>query len=208
MIVHTDPVRKSLDGPRAQFEDSALPHLDSIYRMARWMTRDSSEAEDLVQETYLRAYQSFHQFRHGSNCRAWLCRILSNLNIDRVSRRANRIVKRDTTAAIEHHPSAPSGQKPPAGTSLPYSEFLSDDMKQALDGTPEVFRRPLLLYALEDRSYVEISTIMGCPVGTVMSRIHRGRKHVRKCLLARHDGQECMAAATSGARHRDGRNGR
>ena len=182
MTVRAQPTAAG-SSTRARFDSVALPHLDSIYRIACRMTRRTDEAEDLVQETYFRAFRSFHQFREGSNCRAWLCTILSHLNVDRGVRSADRL-DRYRLGGLEHLLSAPAERRERSGTSLAYSEFVSDDMKRAMDATPEVFKTPLLLSALGDKSYMEISTMLGCPMGTVMSRIHRARKHVRKCLQA------------------------
>ena len=176
------PAAAGVDLP-AQFEKLALPHLEAMYRIARRMAGNSDEAEDLVQETYLRAFRAFHQFREGTNCRAWLSKILSNLNVDRVVQGVNRI-DRHRLDKQECLLSAPPRRSERSEASLAYSEFVSDEVKRAIDDTPEVFRTPLLLSALGDRSYLEISTMLGCPTGTVMSRIHRARQHVRKHLLA------------------------
>jgi RNA polymerase sigma-70 factor (ECF subfamily) len=156
------------------------------------MTCNGHEAEDLTQETYMRAFRAFDRFRRGSNCKAWLLRILSNLNIDRFSRSAARREKaryRD----VEPFLSAPPDGESDAHAALDYREFLDDEVKHALEDTPARFRIPLLLSVVEGMTYAEIARALDCPMGTVMSRIYRGRRHLRRQLEA---GRRTGAAAT------------
>jgi len=168
---------------RAEFEEAAMPHLGCVHRVAQWMARSPHDAEDLTQETYLRAFRSFHQFRPDSNCRAWLLKILSNLNVDRVTRGAARSEK---TVLEAMKPFLCEGEGDGGASAFEarfdYRELLDDDVKQAVEEVPAVFRVPLLLSAVEEMTYQEVSRALGCPMGTVMSRIHRGRRLLKQRL--------------------------
>jgi RNA polymerase sigma-70 factor, ECF subfamily len=183
---------------RAEFDKVALAHQDSVYRAALWMTRNQHEAEDLVQETYLRAFRSFHRFEQSTNCRAWLLKILTNLNIDRYS----RVSAKSENVRYEDIKHFVASEKSPAalaspGSSFDYGEFLDEDVKHAVESVPETFRIPLLLSCVEGMSYKEISRVLGCPMGTVMSRVYRGRQLLKQKLAGyaatRHACQEAGA---------------
>ncbi|MBI4474786.1 MAG: sigma-70 family RNA polymerase sigma factor [Acidobacteria bacterium] len=153
-----------------EFEAAALPHLNDLYRTAAHLLRDRTEAHDLVQNTYLQAWKSFHRFEPGTNCRAWLFKILFN--------------------EIRHHrrrwfntKTVQEGETPLAETLAfepPIPEHIRDEeILAALDEIPEEFREVVLMADVHEFAYKEIAETLNIPVGTVMSRLSRGRKHLR-----------------------------
>ena len=161
----------------ALFNDMATQHLDSLYRTALRLTGRPQDAEDLVQETYLRAWRSLHTYRPGTNPKAWLFRILHNAHIDRY-RASSRTVQ--TVDELEGQDPAFVIHETPE--SLVMSGLMDAEVKRALMEIPEVFRACLILADLEGFSYQEIADILGIPRGTVMSRLFRGRRAMRRAL--------------------------
>ncbi|MBI4607844.1 MAG: sigma-70 family RNA polymerase sigma factor [Candidatus Rokubacteria bacterium] len=170
---------------RKEFEDVALVHLDQLYHMALRLCRSPSRAEDLVQETYLRAFRHFDQFDPGTNCRAWLFAILHNTFVNRVKRDSRELLELDE-GSLDH--AGASSPEVMATIANPEEEFLKHvldgDLVSALEAMPVTFQEAVLLADVEEFSYKEIAQILGVPVGTVMSRLHRGRQLLRKTLVA------------------------
>jgi RNA polymerase sigma-70 factor (ECF subfamily) len=169
---------------RDSFEQAALVHLDALYATGLRMTRDPRDAEDLVQDTMLSAYRFFNKFEPGTNCKAWLFKILTNTFINKYRK---RVREREVRDVIDHEdtPSLMSedvaeASRDPEGTMI--GSLLSDDVKKALEAVPYDYRMAVVLCDLEEFSYKEIADIMDCPVGTVMSRLHRGRRLLQKSL--------------------------
>lgn len=166
-----------------EFEEVALVHLDALYRNALRLTHNRAEAEDLVQETFLRAFRNFHRFNPGTNCRAWLFTILRNAFLNRVRRGGHEVLDGDSGAWDS---GAQSITGPGTPTRHPEEELfqtiLHGDVDRALKALPLAFREAVMLADLEGLSYREIAQVLGCPIGTVMSRLSRGRHLLRQAL--------------------------
>ena len=173
---------------RAEFEALALPHLDSLYRTALRMARNPDEAEDLVQETFMKAFRSFATFEPETNFRAWLFKILTNSYINRYRKQQGnpaRTSLEDVGAFLSSDEAAESTIEPaeaPALVEAAMSERFDQEVKHALDELPEEFRQVVVMALVEDMSYKEIAAALDCPLGTVMSRLYRGRQMLRKRL--------------------------
>jgi RNA polymerase sigma-70 factor (ECF subfamily) len=164
----------------AGFEELAMPLFDSLYNFARWLAHDSNDAEDLVQDTYLKALRSFALFQPGTNFRAWIFRILRNNFLSSCSK-----LERRMTVAMD---SEEDGPELAADTKTPetilMNRFNSQLMQRAIDDLPVHYRETLLLCEVEEMSYQEIGEILSIPIGTVMSRLARARKAVRESVLS------------------------
>ena len=159
----------------AAFEAEALPHLSALFRVAMWLVKDRAEAEDLVQDTFTQALQSFHRFEKGTNCRAWLVRILFHLNSNRRRAKGHLQLVSDTDERIAET----LAFDPPTPQGLTEEEVL-----RALRNLPPQFEEIVLLADIEDMAYKEIAETLDVPIGTVMSRLHRGRKLMRAALAS------------------------
>jgi RNA polymerase sigma-70 factor, ECF subfamily len=171
---------------RSDFEEIALIHLDALYGAACRLTRNARDAEDLVQETVLRAYRFWDTFEKDSNCKAWLLRILTNTFINEYQRRKRgrqvldaATAEQDATDGVLVH-EASEAQKSPERVLVERS--VSDDVQRALAALPDDFRVAVVLCDIEGLSYKEIAEVMGTPVGTVMSRLFRGRRLLQSPL--------------------------
>ena len=152
------------------FENEALPWMENLYRMARWMVGNETEAEDLVQETFAQALNSFHRYERGTNCRAWLTQIMYHLNSNRKRKLGRMKVVEDTEEMIAEtvafEPEIPQ-------------KVTDEDVLAALERIPQNFREIVILADVEEFAYREIAEMLQIPSGTVMSRLHRGRKMLR-----------------------------
>jgi RNA polymerase sigma-70 factor, ECF subfamily len=172
---------------RATFADQAMEHMPSLYAAALRMTRNPADAEDLVQETYLKAYRAFESFTEGTNLKAWLYRILTNTYINRYRAKMRRPDETDLDDVEDLFLYRRLGGLEEARASRSGVDELLDwfteaEIKEAVEALPEQFRLAVLLADVEGFSYKEISEILDVPMGTVMSRLHRGRKALHKAL--------------------------
>jgi len=167
-----------VDQPLARFEELAMPLFDSLHNFARWLVHNQNDAEDLVQETYLRALRSFGSFQPGTNFRAWIFRILKNTFLSSCSKLDRRM-----TVGIdseEEFPDLPVDSATP--DSLLIERSGNEAVQRVIEQLPVIFREVILLCDVEDASYRETAEILSIPIGTVMSRLARARKAVRESL--------------------------
>lgn len=171
------PVQNTAE-KRREFEELALQHMDSLYSVALRMTKNVSEAQDLVQDAYLRAYRFFDRFERGTNFKAWLFKILKNVYINKYRKelRKPQMVDISSVEALNSL----------RGLTTPedeiFNKLLDDDVTRAMDALPEDFRLAIMMADLQGFAYKDIAEILECPIGTVMSRLHRGRKLLKNNL--------------------------
>jgi RNA polymerase sigma-70 factor, ECF subfamily len=186
-VLSTSPSQDDLSSPN--FEDLAMPLLDSLYNFARWIAHNPNDAEDLVQETYLKALRSFASFQPGTNFRAWMFQILRNTFWSSCSK-----LERRMTVAMESEEEGPTlavENETPELVLMKRSD--SNLLQKAIDNLPVHYRETLLLCEVEEMSYREIAEMLSIPTGTVMSRLSRARKAVRESLRGRLSTQEIKA---------------
>lgn len=167
---------------RTEFENEALPHLDTVYRVALRLSENEAHAEDLTQETMLKAYRSWHQYRSGTNARAWLLTILRHTFINEY-RKARRVVREIDISEIEPYTVFRDVQEAdPEGRF--FDQIVDDQIIEAIEALPDEFRETLILSDVEGLPYAEIAEITEVPVGTVKSRLFRARQALQKELYA------------------------
>ena len=171
---------------QANFERDALEFAPQLYSAALRMTRNPADAEDIVQETFLKAYRSYHTYKAGTNLKAWLYRILTNTYINKYRRDQRRPSEVELGELQDlylfRRLGEGTGGAAVSAEAEVLEQFVDDDVKAALESIPEHFRLPVLLADVEGFSYKEIAEIVDIPIGTVMSRLHRGRKALQKQL--------------------------
>ena len=162
----------------ALFEQTMLPHLNSSYNLARWLTRNEHDAEDVVQEAYLRAYRFFDGFQGGDG-RAWLLTVVRNTYLSWLRR-----TKGDKFMTSFDEQAHPSGREEANPESMLVRDSKLDSLRECVEALPLEYREVVVMRELEEMSYREISDVAGVPIGTVMSRLSRGRKRLLECMTA------------------------
>ncbi|MHB8418133.1 MAG: sigma-70 family RNA polymerase sigma factor [Myxococcales bacterium] len=176
---------RQTDDTRREFEELALGHVDPLFSAALRLTRNERDAEDLVQDTFLRAYRFFDKFERGTNIKAWLFKILTNTFINRYRRRVKErsVVEGSEREAVhDRFMSRDATDYAANPEQYLFDRLLSDEVLRSIDNLPVDFRLVVILADLQEFSYREIAEILECPVGTVMSRLYRGRKLLQKSL--------------------------
>jgi len=174
---------------QADFEKDAMQYAPQLYSAALRMTRNPADAEDVVQETFLKAYRAYHTYQAGTNLKAWLYRILTNTYINRYRKQVRSPTEVDFGEVEDLYlykrlGSTESGSSSRSAEEEVLEQLVDADVKAAVEELPDHFRMPVLLADVEGFSYKEIAEILDVPIGTVMSRLHRGRKALEKTLWA------------------------
>jgi len=174
-----EELKKQLD-----FQEEMIPHLDAIYNFALRLTTDPNDAEDLVQDTIVKAFRFFSSYEKGTNAKAWLFRILKNSYINNYRKKSKQPHQVDYDEVSQYYESIRSEQSETTDLEdLMYREMLDDDVTRALTQLPEDFRTVVMLCDMEGFTYEEIANMLDVPIGTIRSRLHRGRNLLRVQLL-------------------------
>lgn len=173
---------------RAAFREEAAPHVDALFGTAMRLTKNEGDAEDLIQETMLKAFRYFHKYEQGTNCKAWLFKIMHNTFINRYRRaqRRKEYLIGDDFRPLQERAVAPEDNELHqffGDQDTMFHRLFGDEVKEALEDIPVDFRMVVLLADLQDFAYKEIAEIMDCPIGTVMSRLYRGRRMLQANLV-------------------------
>jgi RNA polymerase sigma-70 factor, ECF subfamily len=175
----SEDIRKQQD-----FEDEMLPHLDAIYNFALRLTTDPNDAEDLVQDTIVKAFRFFNSYEKGTNAKAWLFRILKNSYINNYRKKSKQPQQVDYDEVSTFYETVRSEQSNTTDMEeMMYGQLLDDDVTRALEQLPEDFRTVVLLCDVEGFTYEEIANMLDVPIGTIRSRLHRGRNLLRVQLM-------------------------
>ncbi len=172
---------------KERFAREAVPHLDALYATAMRLTKNEGDAEDLIQETMFKAYRYFHKYEEGTNCKAWMFKIMTNTFINRYRKAQKRkeFLVDDEYKPLQERAVAPEANELAqhfGDQDTMFFRLFGDEVKEALEEIPVDFRMVVLLADLQDFAYKEIAEIMGCPIGTVMSRLYRGRRMLQQRL--------------------------
>ena len=169
-------------GKREEFARQALPYMDQVYTAGLYLTRNTDEADELLQETFLRAYRFWHQFRPGTNCRAWLMTILHNAFRNRYRERYREQHRLDFDDGM-HEPAGSHADGPPTNPEeIVLAQFLDSEVEEALKSLPVEFLEVVVLVEIQDLTFEEAAQAVGCPIGTIRSRLSRGRRMVQVTL--------------------------
>ena len=201
-------IQKSAKQPplrSAAFEKLVLEHMNMLYAVALRLTRNATDAQDLTQTTVVKALRFHDRFKDGTYIKAWLLTILRNTFINDYRRRARRPDFVELTGSEAAAGTAPDPEvaafEPAEGSSADLLELVDDEVKQAIEALPEDFRVTVIMADLEDKSYKEIADAVGCPLGTVMSRLYRGRKLLRERLYGYAKNHRLVSPKRSKAAH-------
>lgn len=179
-----DLTEAELKERKKSFDEEAIPHMKLLYNYALRMTGDQLDADDLLQDTYMRAFRFFHKFEKGTNCKAWLFRIMKNCYINKYRKHKKEPVKVDYEDVQNFYDSIRAEVVDPNDLEHKvFSNLLDDDLMNALNSLQDDYKTVVILCDLEGLSYEEISEFLDCPIGTVRSRLHRGRKILQKKLV-------------------------
>jgi len=183
-VVVTDRTKSDV-AKRKEFEAEALPHMDALYRTALRLAKNQSDAEDLVQEAFAKAYRFWDKFELGSNCRAWLFKIMTNIFINEYRSKSRSPLQANIDDIDDNYlyGQLASGELSENPEQALFSKIFDDDVKKAIESLPDDFRLVAVLSFLEGFSYQEIAEIADLQLGTVKSRLHRGRKLLQKQLF-------------------------
>ncbi len=193
---------------QAEFESMAMPFMDQLYSHALRLTKNSSDAEDLVQETYLKGYKAFSSFKEGTNLRAWLFRILTNSFINNYRKKQRGFEEEDFDEVDDMYLNRRLGSMQVSTLGMSAEDMLferltEDEVKNAVEGLPTQYREVVLLADVQGFSYREIAEILEIPDGTVMSRLHRGRAKLQKDLLEFANKRGLLIGSTQNDLHQD-----